>query len=244
MKKIICLTLVFLFSFTFFIDAYAIEIKQIVPASDENYEKFEKYTERNLLNQNSILNDFGLYAEDPGSGALRVIPTNNWSSGYVYQDGSNSGILSSIADLGVTLVDSFSGKTVLVKASTMVYNVASNIFGIASSYVETQKPVNTVLYHSFSYYQKLGQVYIANNGWQTKIRLETRYWMKHEFASFQTKSGYTKTGTYDNPKPAIQDYYDTKLYGFTHFYNEQWILDITRGRYEGRLGEWNLTWTY
>lgn len=149
--------------------------------------------------------------EDPGVGATRVV-VSRWSSGYTYQDDEKSGIASAIWNIALTILSYFT-----TTAGQIMLDVAQ-LFGDG---VNTSQGATTRLYHSFSYPDKLAQVWTANRVWQTYFTSSTREWYRHEFASYTTTAGFTRTGTRDyTPEQGASPY---RIEYATHYFDDTWL---------------------
>lgn len=129
----------------------------------------------------------GVLGEDPGVGSTRVI-IDRWSSGNTYQDDSESGIASVIWSILLNIVSYFTRT-----AGNIMLDIAQ-LYGDA---VDQSKGSTTRLYHSYSYPDKLAQVWTVSLVWTTYFTSRNREWYRHEYASYVNTLGYTRTKTRD-----------------------------------------------
>lgn len=174
-------------------------VTRVVEYSEKNVEKYEKEAAAEFYKMNKEkdskhkLNDVN-YAIPIPDGTVDIVTTSAWTSGTVYEDSSlSNAILSAIKDSVLTIVSYFTATVINV-----VKDVATIAYGLLPTDIKLTSPGAAKLSHSYSYVDKLGKVYNeSTNQWIMKVDIQKRQWFRHEWASFATTEGYTRTGTVD-----------------------------------------------
>jgi|LGOV01.1.fsa_nt_gb hypothetical protein len=232
-KKIISITLLsamMLSNFTFADGLY----KESIPFTQENVEKNEVYENKN--EDIYISNEaFGTRSVEPGDEAVQVVTTNLWTTGNTYEGTSKqSSTLSNLFTTSFTVAGYYlnSGLNIIKDVSYISLNLQWNEVALSS-------PGVIKVSHSYSYTSRLGQVYnAATRNWNTKVDIEKRYIYAHEYASFKSTDGLTRTGTYDKLDSPIAT--EAKAY-----YNDtNWIIDRTYAIHNSTSFPYVDAWTH
>jgi len=120
--------------------------------------------------------------ENPGVGSTQVI-VHRWASGYLYEDDAESGIAIIIWDIVLTIVSYF---------TTTAGSIMLDVADLFDDLVDRSIPAMSKIYHSYSYPDKLAQVWTSSQHWETFFTSEAREWFRHEWASYATTAGTTR----------------------------------------------------
>jgi hypothetical protein len=164
----------------------------------------------------------GVEAEDPGVGATRVI-IDRWSSGYTYEDDSESGIASLIWNTTLNILSYFTRT-----AGQIMLDIAA----LLGDTVDQSKGSESRLYHSYSYPDKLAQVWTTQRVWATYYTSRNREWYRHEFASYSNTLGYTRSQSRDYTPDVGGSAF--KIDSAPHYSNNAWLQ--TEAYYRWYLG--------
>lgn len=200
---------------------------KIFKNSDKIVKEHEQKIRKYILDKQQLPEDdsnkYDVYKEDPGEGAIRVYETDPYSNGYLYEMGNKSGLLSTIADIVLKI-----GSYFLTTVESIIIDVATLALGITQSEIAYNNPAEATLYKSYTYLYKQGQYYQRDH-WYTLVDCQQRQTYRHEFSAFGTKSGYTKTGTYDFT--VVNGYAPILVEKSTHYDDHSWIAEQANYRY-------------
>ncbi|ADQ05087.1 hypothetical protein Calow_1541 [Caldicellulosiruptor owensensis OL] len=149
-----------------------------------------------ILNSRIVKNDSTVTPNytDPGEGSISITYTPRWSSGILYKDGEKDGIFSTIAEELLSIAEA----NYYVKVASLIYEVASIAFNLMPQDIAVTGYGKAALYHSYSYYSKIAQVYYSSRKeWVTKVDVERKETYRHALVSFTDKNGFTRTKSYD-----------------------------------------------
>lgn len=153
-------------------------------------DQIERAASRTHYSQKRDDEEVGILAVEPGVGSTRII-IDRWSSGATYQDDEKYGLAGTIWNVTMTIAPYFAGT-----AGSVILDIAE-LFGEWAQNVDMNKGATSRLYHSYSYPDKLAQVWIDAKVWRTYYTSQSREWYRHEFASYTTIYGFTRSASRD-----------------------------------------------
>jgi|LGVF01.1.fsa_nt_gb hypothetical protein len=157
-------------------------------------------------------------SDDPGEGAVLVERTGRVASGITYELGpkeekSEYRLLSHVWTIGSSFV-----KT----SQSVVIGVAEVVFSELEDDIIVTMPAAAQVSKSYSNIYNMGKVH-ENGNWKDYVLTHYRETFTHEYGSYASTFGYTKTYIYDYTGENGYNPVETKY--TEHYYNNTWIAD-------------------
>lgn len=164
------------------------------------------------------------YGSDPGEGAYQLFTTARYSSGMTYDIGpmeskSAFTLLNNVWTIGSSFV-----KT----SQSVVLGVASVGYNELQGDIVVSSPSSAKVSKSYSNIYKKGQVY-KNQVWKDYVTTHYQETFTHEYGSYASKSGYTRTKTID--RTGEYGYSPVNIEYTTHYHQNSWIQSNALSRY-------------